>query len=69
MYQWHKFARESNVVSFTHDTRFNIANGKQSTFAEFNAEIVRDDGVCGRNRRRYRRVNADSRDNFASGVQ
>jgi len=51
---------ESGVVSFTHDTRFNMARqggegegqGKRPTFAEFNAEIVRDDGVCGRDRRR-----------------
>jgi len=68
MYQWHKFARGSNIVSFTHDTRFNIASGKL-TFAEFNAEIVCDDGVYEWNRRRYQRVNADSRDNFTSGVQ
>lgn len=51
-------------------TRYAVQHGgKQSTFAEFNAEIVRDDGVCGQNRRRYQRVNADSRDNFASGIQ
>ena len=51
-------------------TRYAVQHsGKQSTFAEFNAEIVRDDGVCEWNRRRYQRVNADSRDNFASGIQ